>query len=292
MNRSERFINRYALTILSLFLSMIASPSILADDSGSLRKGGFAEKCGWTPGDSVVRIPSSAVSIPPFAFADIESLQRVEIAPGSRLQEIGEYAFLGCSALTEISLPETLRTLGEGCFRDCTSLRSITLPKSIRTLPPRAFRGCTALESIDLPLGLKKIGAAAFIYCESLKEITLPGRLTHIGNNAFSRCISLQEIYLPDSLVGLESYAFSDCLSLRKGRLPANSSLLGELIFSGCSSLIELEAPSSRPPRFDCESFIFEPTDSAAYSRCSLLTPDSSRKAYAEAPGWALFPVR
>ncbi|MDE6803603.1 MAG: hypothetical protein K2J29_03090, partial [Muribaculaceae bacterium] len=79
------------------------------------------------------------------------------------------------------------------------------------------------------------------------------------------------------------------CVSLRRVVLPANKSLLGELILSGCSSLEEVVEMSPVPPPFDCNSPLFDPDDTAAWTHCRLTVPAGARNAYSRAPGWRLF---
>lgn len=236
--------------------------------------------------DSVLVIPATVTNIPPYFFADRKDFVRVEFEPGSQLHSIGEYAFLGCSSLREIELPPSLEDLGEGAFRE-TGLREITIPSSVSKLPKGLFAWCGRLRSVSLPDSLLDIGSHAFAYCGALEQIQIPSGVAHIGSNAFSRCVALKSVEIPDAVTELESYAFSDCVSLKTAKLPANDRLLGELIFSGCTSLQKLYAPSPTPPKFDCNSFIFEPDETQLYSTCKLIVPNPRR--YRTAPGWFLF---
>lgn len=243
----------------------------------------------WVVDDTLIKIPAGVRAIPDYAFADRRKLRRVECESGSRLESVGDYAFIGCDSLLEVTLPRSVTKLGDGCFRECRSLRSFKVPEGVSALPSQAFYGCTALRSIALPAGLADIKQFSFIYCESLETITLPAALRHIGNNAFSRCLSLKEVHVPDGVTEIESYAFSDCAELRRARLPGNDRLLGELIFNCCPLLELLEEPSPTPPAFDCDSYIFDPTDEEAYRRCRLAVPEGSEDRYRTAPGWQLF---
>lgn len=239
-----------------------------------------------TKEDSVLVIPAMVTNIPPYFFAERTDFVRVEFEPGSQLHSIGEYAFLGCSSLREIAFPPSLEELGEGAFRE-TDLRGIIIPSSVSKLPKGLFAWCGRLRSVSLPDSLVDIGSHAFAYCEALEAIEIPKGISHIGSNAFSRCSSLKSVEVPDAVTELESYAFSDCSALQSAKLPANDSLLGELIFSGCTSLHTLYAPSNIPPKFDCNSFIFEPDEMQRYSACKLIVPNPRR--YRTAPGWCLF---
>lgn len=199
-------------------------------------------------------------------FVDREDIVEVVFADGCGIVEIPDYAFLGCSRL-----------------------RKVVLPNGIKKIGFQAFCGCSSLESVVFPSSLEDIGSNAFVNCSALDSVSFPDGLKHIGHNAFSFCVSLRDVWLPDSLREIESYAFSDCDSLLSARLPANSSMLGELIFNCCQALELLIEPSADVPPFDCGSFIFDPIDSAAYERCILKVPAASLTHYRNSPSWNLF---
>ena len=199
-------------------------------------------------------------------YIDRIDIEEIEIADGCGITEIPDYAFLGCSSLRRVKLPEGLLKIGF-----------------------QAFSECERLEEINFPATLEDIGSNSFTYCSKLDNLVFPARLKHIGHNAFSFCSSLSEVLLPDSLTEIESYAFSDCDSLRKVRLPANDRLLGELMMNCCPSLVEIVAPSDIPPKFDCESFIFDPEDVEAYERCLLKVPVHSLDKYNVSKPWQMF---
>lgn len=238
--------------------------------------------------DSVLTIACEATEIHPYEFKDRSDIREVRFEPDAKIESIGDYAFLGCENLKEIELPASLRRLGEGCFRE-TGMTRVEIPASVTAIPKAAFAWCEALENVKLPERLADISSHAFAYCRKLNNIDIPESVSHIGSNAFTRCLSLEKISLPAAMKELESYAFSDCVKLREAVLPANSNMLGELIFSGCESLRDLTVMSGTPPTFDCDSFIFEPDETALYARCRLHVPAASRSLYKIAPGWKLF---
>lgn len=199
-------------------------------------------------------------------FMDRSDIEEVVFEEGCGIREIPDYAFLGCSSLKKVILPEGVTRIGFQAFSECASLERITLPST-----------------------LQDIGSNSFAYCESLRDVVFPDSLIHIGHNAFSFCHALEEVYLPDSLQEIESYAFSDCGSLRRVRFPANDKMLGELILNCCHHMREIEEPSVLPPTFDCDSFIFDPSDDAAYKNCSLIVPDKSVPLYKKSRSWSLF---
>ena len=218
---------------------------------------------------SLEAFPSRIVIAAPIeegAYIDRTDIEEIVIENGRGITEIPDYAFLGCSSLRKVSLPEGLKKIGFQAFSECSSLEEINFPES-----------------------LEDIGSNSFTYCTSLDNLAFPKRLKHIGHNAFSFCTSLKEALLPDSVEEIESYAFSDCDSLRKVRLPANDRLLGELMMNCCPQLTEIVAPSAKAPEFDCGSYIFDPEDVAAYERCVLYVPENSKDSYIVSKSWQMF---
>ncbi len=199
-------------------------------------------------------------------YIDRVDIDELIIEDGCGITEIPDYAFLGCTAMKKVALPKGLKKIGF-----------------------QAFSECEALETINFPASLEDIGSNSFTYCAHLDGLEFPDGLKHIGHNAFSFCTSLSEAILPDSVEEIESYAFSDCDSLRKVRLPANDRLLGELMMNCCPNLMEIIAPSVAAPKFDCESFIFDPEDEDAYARCVLIVPENGQENYNVSKSWQMF---
>lgn len=94
-----------------------------------------------------------------------------ELAYFTGLSEIPNEAFLNCSNLEKIALPDSLLSIGDKAFAGCSSLREIDL--SVCTM-------------------LKNIGASAFANAAS-DTITIPAAVTSIGSKAFApfKCVRL-----------------------------------------------------------------------------------------------------
>lgn len=239
-----------------------------------------------------LEIDPAMPGVAPYAYADSVGIDTLKILPGNRHRviEIGEYAFWNCKSLKHIELPKKCRlNIKEGAFRDCTGLIEINLPYGTTFDGQYIFSGCSSLKSVNLPASIITIPPHTFSYCTSLPEITLHPGIRKIGNNAFSECSALRSVELPDMLMEIESYAFSGCVSMTEASLPSNGNLLGELIFSGCTNLKTLKEMSIIPPKFDCDSSIFEPDDKEAYSRCVLIVRKGLADKYRKAGGWRLF---
>lgn len=151
------------------------------------------------------------------AFAHCSLLPSIEIAPTA---EIGSTAFMECTSLEKIELPDGFTSLGVGAFLDCTALKSVTIGADLAEISANAFEGCTALVEFRSGKGLHSLGSFAFKGCVKLRDVYLDsgfvGKDAVIGGAAFQDCTGLQEFYYsgtknqwkamnraPDWLVGL-----------------------------------------------------------------------------------------
>lgn len=111
------------------------------------------------------------------------------------LTDIYNYAFAGCTYLTEINIPGGVEEIGEYAFKDCISLQELELPASVTEIEPNAFSGCKSLSTLTLSEGLKKIGEGAFGGCASLTSITLPDSVSSIAYGAFDTSVEFSLSY-------------------------------------------------------------------------------------------------
>lgn len=182
-----------------------------------------------------------------------------EYADGKRVIAIGVFAFLDCTEMTSITIPETIIEIGPSSFLDCRGLTSINIPGSVKTIGKWAFEGCSGLASIELQEGLTTIEKAAFKNCSSLTSVTIPGSVTSIGENVFAGCNNLKTINIIISDLSalanrkIES-AFDSSIEMHyiyKGEeitdlvIPEGVTSIGDYVFAGCSSMTSITIPSS-----------------------------------------------
>jgi len=172
-----------------------------------------------------------------------ESLLRVDLKGCTKLTQLGNYVFMGCSSLTSVTLPDGLTQLGEYVFYYCSSLASLSLPDGLTQLSDDVFSNCSSLTSVSLPDGITQLGVEVFSYCSSLTSVTLPDGLTQLGDHVFCECSSLTSVALPNGLTLLGNHVFSECSSLTSVALPDGLTQLGYCVFRGCSSLTSVSLP-------------------------------------------------
>ena len=90
----------------------------------------------------------------------------------SSVENIGIYAFEGCSSLTNIEILSSVAKIGDSAFYGCSSLKEIKSPSNVTSIGKKVFSGCRSLEKIKIPSSVTKIGDSAFDGCSSLTIYT------------------------------------------------------------------------------------------------------------------------
>ena len=170
-------------------------------------------------------------------------IKQYKIKEGTKV--ICDDAFMDCTPLREIAIPNSVTSIGDDAFRWCVSLREIAIPNSVTSIGDWTFVGCCSLREISIPNSVTSIGNSAFWKCYSLQKISIPDSVTRIGDNAFSWCRSLQRISIPNSVTSIGKYAFRLCKYLREISIPNSVKSIGEKTFLWCSSLQEITIPDS-----------------------------------------------
>ena len=107
-------------------------------------------------------IPLSVTAIADSAFYANQRLKEISIP--SNISRIGNYTFMGCGQLTNVTFSESLKLIGACAFTGNTNLTSVVIPNSVDSIYPLAFLWCEKLQKVTLGSGLKYIGDGAFGY--------------------------------------------------------------------------------------------------------------------------------
>lgn len=97
------------------------------------------------------------------------------------------------SDIKKVIISEDINSVGDLAFLNCSNLTSVSLPNSLKYIGWSSFGGC-GLTNIELPEGVTSIGKQAFGYC-ALTRIGLPASVTNINDQAFIGCDSLQHVF-------------------------------------------------------------------------------------------------
>ena len=102
---------------------------------------------------------------------------------------IGDYAFQGCSGLTNVTIPNSVISIGTWAFSGCINLQNPIYNNTIYVKMPTSYTG-----SFTIPEGITTIAEYAFEKCSKLTDIEIPSTVTSIGSYAFVGCTGLKSI--------------------------------------------------------------------------------------------------
>ncbi|MBP5787169.1 MAG: leucine-rich repeat protein, partial [Kiritimatiellae bacterium] len=145
-----------------------------------------------------VTIPDSVRVITTNAFRDCTNL--TTIVWGTGVEEIRQYAFAGCTALTELVLPDSVRIVAENAFDGCTGLTNIVWGAGIEEIKSSAFGNCTALGSVEIPDGVTNLNGGVFQGCTGLTNAVVGGGVAEFGADVFENCPNLARIEVGSAL--------------------------------------------------------------------------------------------
>jgi len=200
------------------------------------------------------------------AKAKDTSITEVNISNDTKF--IMNYAFLGCSFLTSIIIPNNVISIGRYAFDSIYSNSSLTIYCEVSSEPSEwdgwnsngrpVYWGVTKEDIIHqngIQYLIRNGDAVVTGHTSELpNDVVIPSSIvvegktynvTSIGDNAFQNCKSLITMVIPDSVTSIGQYAFHLCSSLTSIVLPDNITSIENSTFKECSSLMSIEIPNS-----------------------------------------------
>lgn len=207
---------------------------------------------------------------------------------GYRVTAIGEMAFVNCSELTRVQIPESVDRICEGAFEQCTSLQRVNFPSNLVYLGNAAFENCRSLGSAVIPSSVTSLGYGVFYGCVGLTNVEVYCFSDYwIESFCRSRCQNVTRLIIPGSksryggyrgdylrqcfpnvkelefIAGTASVPYGMCSrmeSLESVVLPDGVKIIGEMAFSDCASLTNVVAKG-----------VIEEIGYAAFAGCAKL---------------------
>jgi len=128
------------------------------------------------------------------AFHDLHSLKTVTIK-AVNLSKIGSSAFDYNDGLEKVEIYGMDGPIGDYAFRGCTELSDLIIDGAKTSIGEYAFNDCAKLKNFSFSHACESIGAYAFGGCSEIKNLIIPASVTDIENYAFSGCQSLDIVY-------------------------------------------------------------------------------------------------
>lgn len=231
--------------------------------------------------DIVVTFGPEVTRVPAYLFGETFmnrlSVNVSQINLSDSIKEIGKYAFLDCTKVTELTIPNSVETIGNNAFQYC-NLTTLTIGEGLETIGSDVFR-TSKLEqinfnAIDCELStyspfdfdsnntfvvtfgskVEKVPASLF-KCEDYKlegefgvsQVNFSDSITTIGAYAFYRQYYLSSVTIPKSVTTIDALAFWACTGMTSLTFESDSALttIKEKAFWECTSLTEVQIPKS-----------------------------------------------
>lgn len=166
---------------------------------------------------------SGPVDLGQGAFKNCSSLSSAEF---SSLEVIPDEAFMGCTAMSKMPIPEDVITIGNDAFNGCSNLVMKDGGTSWASYPDNYF---------DTYFYLTSIGKRAFMNCGNLDWALMANTSnTQIGESAFESS-GILRVYFQD-LRNLGQKAFRNSTKLKNAHLGAIT-VVNDSTFTSCSAL-------------------------------------------------------
>lgn len=152
-----------------------------------------------------------------------------------------------------------LTDIDANAFMNCSELTGIVIPEGVTTIGRMAFAFCTALDSISLPSTLTQIGTMAFTataFMDNPENLTPDGML-FAGAYLIGTLRNVQDsLVVPEGTLGLGNMALYNCHLLDKVVLPSTLRFIGDLSFQDCIELDTLVIHTTVPPSLGYDAFL------------------------------------
>ena len=90
-----------------------------------------------------------------------------------KVTSIGSDAFMFCTRLTSVTIPNYVKSIGSSAFNYCFGLTSIVIPNSVTIIGDETFYNCSGLTSVTIPNSVTSIGKWAFQNCSNLCKLCI-----------------------------------------------------------------------------------------------------------------------
>ena len=250
-----------------------------------------------------------------FGHGDFSKLTSI-VLPSNTI-EIGNGAFGGCTALTELQIPASCKKIGVCAFENA-GIKSLVIPKSVESIDWGIVQGCKSLTSISvesgnkvydsrdncnaiidkekniliagcirtvIPSSVKKIEMHAF--CSSPTKTIIPGNVESISLGAFEDNETLEEVIVEESdyeWLSIASECFKNCKALRYVTLPSGTWFIFREAFADCTRLRQFTIDREEP--LEIEESVFTGSN---YKSATLYVPFGCKAKYQKAAVWKDF---
>ena len=220
---------------------------------------------------------------------------------------IGDSAFVYCSGLTSVTIPNSVMVIGSHAFEHCLGQFSFTIGNGVTSIYGYAFKDCRGLTSVhisDLEAWCKiafnnvfsnplHYAHHLFLNGEEIKDLVIPGSVTSIGDYAFHGCIGLTSVTIPNSVTSIGLVAFNQCGGLSTITIGSGVETIYEMAFANCPELTDVYCYAENVPKMRNYNNTKDVTNAfdSNLKYATLHVPTASIYAYKAVEPWKNFKI-
>ena len=150
--KTVRTISAYSFSFQKYLESIVVPEGVLSIEDGAFYHMSAIK---------TAEIPGSVKEVGLFVLEGCENLKSVKF--NAQIEETPYRMCMDCSSLETVTFNSTtIKRLDNRAFMYCSGLKSVTLPENLETIGAAAFYGCSLLENMNYPKSLESIEEEAF----------------------------------------------------------------------------------------------------------------------------------
>lgn len=175
-------------------------------------------------------------------------------------------AFSDCTALTQISLPNSIETVGNNAFANCALTALPAFTENLTAIGENAFSGCDITGEVTIPSSVTKLGNNSFQGNDGISKLTLPmpgettlkklfteipAALTEVSvtgsvlpASALNGAKNVTKVTISAQITEIPDYAFYQCAALQTV-IYGEITKIGNFAFLGCNAFTSIVVPDS-----------------------------------------------
>lgn len=175
----------------------------------------------------------------------------------------------------EFKIKEDTRIIAGGAFLSCSNITKVTIPNGVICIGASAFESCSATE-VTVPDSVMYIGDEAFFGC-FIAGINIPNKLTQICDYAFANS-RIENVTIPENVKRIGLYAFTNCPELKNLSISKTVDEIEPCAFSSCHKLESIDIDRNNKTfdsRNDCNALINTDNNTLMCGCINTIIPDS-----------------
>lgn len=205
-----------------------------------------------TIGNSAKRVPDNFCNYMSSSNIDAKNTKIIKIVfeENSTCEYIGKQAFVYCTDIVDIDIPDSVVYIGSVAFGNCENLQTVYIGNGVIEIGEGAFSGCKSLKNFRVPDSIKKFEGFSYsnddlieykqydnaYYLgnennpyvilmsasnQEIEECNIHSDTKIINSGAFIWCTNLESITIPEGVISVCG-AFSYCYNIKTLNLPAS----------------------------------------------------------------------